>query len=49
MTDENKRAFLSMLSGLLMQSDNVQRFNEKMDAAAAYTLAALEKERNALK
>lgn len=49
LTDENKRAFLSMLSGLLMQSDNVQRFNEKMDAAAAYTLAALEKERNALK
>lgn len=49
LTNENKRAFLSMLSGLLMQSDNVQRFNDKMDAATAYTLAALDGERNTLK
>ncbi|EHL69845.1 helix-turn-helix domain-containing protein [Cloacibacillus evryensis] len=49
LTVENKRALLSMLSGLLMQSDNVQWFNDKMDAATAFTLAALDKERNALK
>jgi len=49
LTVENKRALLSMLSGLLMQSDNVQRFNDKMDAATAFTLAALDRERNALK
>ncbi len=49
LTDNNKRAFLSMLSGLLMQSDNVQQFNERMETATAFTLAALDKERNALK
>lgn len=49
LTDENKRAFLSMLSGLISSSGNVQRFNEKMDAATAYTLAALDKEKAAVK
>ncbi len=49
LTTENKKAILSMLSGLLMQDDTLQQFNDKMNNAAEYTLAALKEERNALK
>ena len=41
-----KQAFLSMLSGLLMQGCNVQQFNENMDKATAYTLERLQTEIN---
>ena len=49
LTGENKRAFLSMLSGLLSDSDNVQCFNENMDKATAFTLEQLAVWRKAIK
>lgn len=49
LTGENKRAFLSMLSGLLSDSDNVQQFNENMDKAAAFTLDRLSVMRKGIK
>lgn len=48
LTDSNKKAFLSMLSGLLMQGDNVQAFADTTEQAVAYTLERLEQERKAL-
>lgn len=49
LTGENKRAFLSMLSGLLSDSDNVQQFNENMDKATAFTLERLTVQRKSIK
>ena len=48
LTSENKRAFLSMVSGLIAQSDNVQNLHERMDKATLYTLERLEQERKRL-
>lgn len=48
LTGDNKRAFLSMLSGLIAQPDNVQNLHEKMDKATAYTIEQLERERKEL-
>ena len=44
----SKRAFLSMLSGLLSDSDNLQQFNENMTTAAAFTLERLAAQRKTL-
>ena len=41
LTNENKRAFLDILHGLLCQPDNVQMFSENMDRALTYTLGKL--------
>ena len=49
LTGENKRAFLSMLSGLLSDSANVQQFNENMDKATAFTLERLTVQRKSIK
>ena len=49
LTVENKRAFLSMLSGLLSDSDNIQQFNENMDTAMAFTHEQLTAMRKAIK
>lgn len=49
LTVENKRAFLSMLSGLLSDSDNVQQFNENMDKATSFTLERLSVQRKSIK
>ena len=49
LTGENKRAFLSMLSGLLSDSDNIQQFNENMDTAMAFTHEQLTAMRKAIK
>lgn len=48
LNDSSKKAFLSMLSGLLMQGDNVQVFADNTERAIAYTLDHLEQERKAL-
>ncbi len=49
LTADNKAAFLSMLSGMLADSDNLQAFNDKMDAAKAFTLDRLAKQRKEIK
>ena len=49
LTVENNRAFLSMLSGLLSDSDNIQQFNENMDTAMAFTHEQLTAMRKAIK
>lgn len=49
LTADNKKAFLSMLSGLIASKGNVQEFNNKIDTAIAHTLAALDKEKAAIK
>lgn len=41
LTGANKRAVLSMLSGLLSDSGNVQAFNDKMGNAVDFTLERL--------
>lgn len=48
LTSENKRAFLSMLSGLLFGTGNTQNFAEHMGQAAEYTRNRLDKARDAL-
>lgn len=48
LTKENKAAFLSMLSGLIADSDNLQSFNDKMDKAQEFTLSNLSAMRKAL-
>lgn len=49
LTADNKAAFLSMLSGLLSDSDGLQAFNEKMDKAQAFTLERLAAQRKTIK
>lgn len=49
LNQENKLAFLSMLIGLLIDSDNVQRFNEKMDTAMAFTIEKIKEQRTTIK
>lgn len=44
-TAESKRAFLSMLSGLLSDEENTQQSNEHMDQARKYTLTRLKTEK----
>lgn len=48
LTKENKAAFLSMLSGLIADRDNLQGFNDKMDKAQDFTLSKLSAMRKAL-
>lgn len=48
LTKENKAAFLSMLSGLIADGDNLQDFNGKMDKAQDFTLSKLSAMRKAL-
>lgn len=49
LTDEYKMVVLSLLSGLLGQNDNVQKFNDKMDVATTFTVARLQQGKQALK
>lgn len=49
LTADNKAAFLSMLSGMLADSDNLQAFNDKMDKAQAFTLDRLAATRKTIK
>lgn len=49
LTGEYKRTVLSILIGLLGQNDCIQQLNDKMDVAAAYTIAKLQKEKQRLK
>jgi transcriptional regulator with XRE-family HTH domain len=48
LTADNKTAFLSVLSGLLSDSDNLQTW-DNMDAAKAFTLDRLAKQRKEIK
>ena len=49
LTGESKRAFLSMLSGLLSDNDNMKELTENMGTAAAFTIERLAAQRKGLK
>ena len=46
LTRENKKAFISMLSGLIASKENVQQINDKMDDAVSNTLLALQNDKD---
>lgn len=48
LTADNKIAFLSMLSGLLSDSSNLQALNDKMETAQAFTLDRLMTQRRTI-